>query len=232
MHVIAFVTMLIDHIWHTDILGYNILNCIGRIAFPIFAFMIAEGFHHTSNRKKYILRMFIFALVSEIPFNLMLYGVIFAPIYQNVLWTFLIALILMYANEKIDKKDNPMKTSVIMFVTMIIGGIFGIMLSSDYGAGGVLTVLIFYYFREKNLMSIIMHLGAMIIINCQMISSPSLFVIGDSFVITRQALAILALIPIWLYNGKQGPYNKTIKNIYWLFYPLHMILLVAIKSIV
>ena len=227
LHLIAFTTMFLDHMWHTNIVHADIFNYIGRLAFPIFAFMIVEGFFHTSNRKKYMIRMLIFALISEIPFNLMVYRTIFAPAYQNVLWTFLISMMLMYLNEKLDKKDNAFKTSIIMFGTMIVGGILGILFSSDYGAGGVLTVLTFYYFREKKWSNYLIQLAIMIVINLEMLGS-SRYIMFDSFAIPGQIFAILSLVFIWLYNGKQGPYNKVIKNIYWLFYPVHMCLLVAI----
>ena len=79
---------------------YTILRIIGRLAFPIFAFMITEGFIHTQNLKKYILRLFLFAVISEIPYNLAAGRSFLYPYSQNVLWTFLIAVIMMWAAEK------------------------------------------------------------------------------------------------------------------------------------
>ena len=100
LHILAMALMLCDHLWGTVVPGNDWLNCIGRLAFPIFAFMIVEGYFHTRSVKKYMLRMLVFAVVSEIPFNLMAGGRIFYPIHQNVLWTFLIALVLIHWNEK------------------------------------------------------------------------------------------------------------------------------------
>ena len=88
LHVLAMILMLCDHLWATLLPGQEWLTCIGRIAFPIFAFMIAEGFYQTSNRKKYLKRMFIFALISEIPFNLIMSSGLINPFHQNVLFTF------------------------------------------------------------------------------------------------------------------------------------------------
>ena len=85
--------MLCDHLWATVIPGSNWLTCIGRIAFPIFAFLIVEGYTHTRNLKKYVMRLLLCAALSEVPFDLVMGGRAFYPFHQNVLWTFLIALV-------------------------------------------------------------------------------------------------------------------------------------------
>ena len=93
LHILAMALMLCDHLWATLFPAQEWLTCIGRIAFPIFAFMIAEGYFHTSNVKKYIARLLIFAIVSEVPFDLLYGSTVIYPFHQNVLWTFLIALL-------------------------------------------------------------------------------------------------------------------------------------------
>ena len=91
---LAMALMLCDHLWATVVPGNDWLTSVGRLAFPIFAFQIAEGFARTHSRKGYLKRMFLWALASEIPFNLMYGGAAFYPFHQNVLWTFLISLAL------------------------------------------------------------------------------------------------------------------------------------------
>ena len=100
LHILAMVLMFCDHLWATVVPGNDWLTDIGRLAFPIFAFMTVEGYFHTRNLKKYVLRLFVFALISEIPFNLMLGSRIFYPIHQNVLWTFLLGIAMIRWNEK------------------------------------------------------------------------------------------------------------------------------------
>lgn len=233
LHIIAMFTMLLDHMWGTSIISSEVFTCIGRISFPIFAFMIVEGFSHTSDKKKYIKRMFIFALISEIPFNLMVSLRVFNPFHQNVLWTFLIALLLMQWNEKHKNKDDIVKTFFIILGTIVLGGLIGIISCSDYNAGGVLTVLTFYYFKDKTWFNRLIQLIFLYFINFEVLGGIGwdLNLFGNTFFLPQQSIALLSLVPIWLYNGKQGPYNKTTKNIYWWFYPTHMLVLIAIKLI-
>ena len=100
LHILAMAFMLCDHLWGTIVSGNEWLTCIGRLALPIFAFLLVEGYFHTKSLKKYAGRLFIFALISEIPFNLMMGGSLFFPIHQNILFSFLIALGLIHLNEK------------------------------------------------------------------------------------------------------------------------------------
>ena len=92
LHILAMIFMFIDHFWRI-IPGRNWMNCVGRLAFPIFAFLLVEGFFHTHNRRIYALRLLSGAIVSEIPFNLMFGGSIFWE-YQNIMWTLLIGFLI------------------------------------------------------------------------------------------------------------------------------------------
>ena len=105
LHLMAMLFMLCDHLWGVSIVHHDFFTCIGRLTFPIYAFLLVEGYFHTSNLKKYAKRLLIFAILSEIPFNLMMSGSLFFPIHQNVLWSFLIALGLIHWNEKTKPKS-------------------------------------------------------------------------------------------------------------------------------
>ena len=106
LHIIAMTLMLMDHLWATLLPAREWLTCAGRVAFPIFAFMAVEGYFHTRSFKKYILRMLLFAVLSEIPFDLMYGGTWFYPVHQNVLWTFLLGLLGVWLMEQVRKKGS------------------------------------------------------------------------------------------------------------------------------
>ena len=104
LHIMAMAFMLCDHLWGTSFVNHDIFTCIGRLTFPIYAFMIVEGYFHTGDLKKYVRRLLIFALISEIPFNLMMGSNFFYPLHQNVLWSFLISIGLIHWNERVKRE--------------------------------------------------------------------------------------------------------------------------------
>ena len=93
LHIIAMALMLMDHLWATIFPDQEWLTCAGRLAFPIFAFMAVEGYFHTHSFQKYALRLLLFAVLSEVPFDLMYGGTWFYPVHQNVIWTLLMGLL-------------------------------------------------------------------------------------------------------------------------------------------
>lgn len=217
LHIIAMIFMLCDHMWAT-ILDYEWLTCLGRIAFPIFAFLITEGYIHTSNINKYIKRMMIFAIITEIPFNLMVSASPIYPFHQNVLWTFVISLLtLKYLN--FDNVKNSFKSILIILLAIIIATVT----MCDYFGAGVMMVVGFYIFRKSKLLQLLM----MIYVNMILIQGYSypIDIAGYTYYFPQQGFALLSLIFIWLYNGKQGYHAKWFKIFCYAFYPLHMLIL-------
>ena len=231
LHIMAMAFMLCDHLWGTIIPGNDWLTCIGRIAYPIFAFMIVEGYFHTSNLKKYVKRIFIFALLSEIPFNLAMGSRLFYPIHQNVLWTFLIAIGLIHWNEKARGKQKLWRQIIVGILSIFIGYIGGLLTMVDFYQAGVLMGLVFYFFRERKWWCYLGQFLCMWYINIEILSGFSYQVdfMGQTHFIVRQGFALLALIPIWLYRGKQGYHSKTFQYICYAFYPVHLLVLGLLK---
>ncbi len=225
--------MLCDHLWATVIPGNDWLTDIGRIAFPIFAFMTVEGYEHTKNLRKYVGRLLVFALISEIPFNLMMGSRAFYPVHQNVLWTFLIGIGLVWLNDKVSGKNIAVRV-LVGAGTALLGYMLGIVTFADYNGAGVLTVLVFWFFRKRKWWCFIGQLFCLWYINTEIISGFFYVweIFGKETEVLRQSFAMLALIPIWLYKGEQGLYNKAIRNIYYWFYPAHMLLLFAAREII
>ena len=230
LHIMAMVFMLCDHLWGTIIRGNDWLTCIGRLAFPIYAFMLVEGYFHTKNLKKYVCRLLLFAVLSEIPFNLALGGRIFYPIHQNVLWTFLIAIGLIHWNETAKAKRLWIRI-LIGAASVCIAYFGGIVTFVDYYNAGILTVLVFYFFRGKTWRHYLAQLLCLWYINCEMLGGfgYEITLFGDTHFIARQSFALFALIPIWLYKGRQGYHSKGLQYLYYAFYPLHLLILGVLK---
>ncbi len=225
LHVMAMLFMLCDHLWGTIIPGNDWLTCIGRLAYPIFAFMIVEGYFHTRNLKRYILRMTLFAVLSELPFNLVMGSSIIYPFHQNVMWTFLLSIGLIRLNEI--AKGKLWRETLTGAATVALGYVLGMITMVDYYGPGVLTVLVFYFFRQRKWWSYMGQLLCLAYINMEMLGgfTYEFTILGQTFSIARQAFALLALIPIWLYHGKQGIHNKALQYAYYAFYPLHLLIL-------
>ena len=230
LHMMAMIFMLCDHLWGTIIPGNDWLTCIGRLTFPIYAFLIVEGYFHTKSLKKYIGRLLIFAILSEIPFNLAMGSSLFFPLHQNVLWSFLISIGLIHWNEKV-KEKKVWKRILVIIASLCIASIVGIITFVDYYNAGILMVLVFYFFKDKKWWCYLGQLVCMWYINFEMLGGLSYEVnlFGQTHFIARQGFALLALIPIWLYRGKQGYHSKPLQYAYYAFYPVHLLILGLIK---
>lgn len=233
LRIMAMIFMLCDHLWATVIHGNEWLTCIGRLTFPIFAFLIVEGYFHTKSLKKYVLRLLIFAVISEIPFNLVTGNTLFNPMHQNVLWTFLIGIFLIFLNEKARAKGKWWLTLLAAAGTIALGFVLGLLTFVDYFHGGVFMVLTFYFFRGRKWWNFLGQAALMWYINFEILGGYSyvLPLFGKEFYFPQQGFALLALIPIWLYRGKQGYHNKTLQYAFYAFYPAHLLILWLIGTL-
>lgn len=222
LKLLAMALMLCSHLWSTVVAGHNWLDAVGRLAFPIFAFQVAEGFFHTGDFKKYLGRMFLLALVSELPFDLMAEGGWFYPFHQNVIFTFCIALLLMAWMEKARGRGR-WRFLLRAAVSIAMGFLAGFLAMVDYFGYGILMVLVFYLFHNVRY-GWVGELLCMAYINWEMMGGLvyPVSVLGRTVEIPQQGFAVLALIPIWLYNGRQGAHGKLIQYGCYAFYPLHM----------
>ena len=218
--------MLIDH---TSIayLGYTTLfNVIGRIAFPIFAFQISEGYIHTKNLKKYLLRLFCFAIISQVPF--MLFNSTFTNNFSfNIFGTLFVGLLAIWLYDKIsnctfeltkDKKFNLTINKIFGFIPAILLGIVSEVCCFDYGFWGVAIIFLFYFFKNDKLGMVIFYITA-----CIIKYGINIIIYGYHYLYILLCIGtILPIIFIYLYNGKQG---KKIKYLLYAFYPVHLLIL-------
>ncbi len=232
LHILAMVLMLCDHLWGTIIPGNDWLTCVGRLAFPIFAFLLVQGYTHTRNLRKYVLRLLLFAVLSEIPFNLAMGSRLLYPLHQNVLWSFLISIGLIHWNEKVRTKRIWLRL-LIALLTFLIAYIGGLLTMVDYYHAGILTVLVFYFFRYKKWWCYLGQFICLWYINMEMLGGIGyeIQLFGQTHFIARQGFALLALIPIWLYRGKQGYHSKPLQYLNYAFYPAHLLILGLLKFI-
>ncbi len=228
LKIIAMMTMFCDHFGYAFVGHFSYFNYIGRIAFPIFAFQISEGFMHTKNLKKYFVRLLVFAFLSQLPFHLFLQKFIpNSSSYLNIFFTLsfgLLSIIIYDYFSKVNNKELNYKLLGIPFKN-IIGVIFaffiaymGELLHVDYGFWGIIVIFSFYLFKNNKLAMTISYITLCVI-------RYGINILLYGFYIQYIYLAIATILPIIfivLYNGKQG---YKIKYLLYLFYPLHLLLL-------
>lgn len=230
LHILAMGLMLCDHLWATLLPGAQWLTWAGRIAYPIFAFMIVEGYFHTHDLRRYLQRLLLAALVSEIPFNLMYGGSVFYPYHQNVIWTFLLGLLLIVLLEKAKTRLGRVPRVIASAGVVLLGYLAGYLGMTDYYGVGVLTVLVFYFFRSRTWVSFLGQLLCLYYLNVELLGGfyVPVTVFGYELEVVQQGLALLALVPIWLYRGRQGLRSRWFRRACYAFYPAHMLTLVLL----
>lgn len=190
----------------------SICRIIGRIAFPLFCFLLVQGFLHTRSRAKYLRNLLIFAVVSEVPFDLAMAGQpVYWP-YQNVFFTLAIGLCAIWLLDLSEKRFTASFARTLMTVLISVGTCFlALFIGSDYSMWGILVIILMYMFRIKPVM------GALI--GC----------IALTVVDMNQLPALLSLIFISKYNGERG---LNVKYAFYAFYPVHLLALWGISLLI
>lgn len=215
---IACLSMLLDHIGAVFVPGYYtyyILRILGRIAFPIYCFLLAEGVHFTRNPRKYALRLALGAAASEIPFDLAFYGGL-TWAHQSVMLTLLLGF---FALEI--WKRWPVWSRVPMAAALALTAEW---INTDYGAWGVVLILVFGVLRERPRWQLALALTAVLL---------AMGSIGVPFLwgLPIEMFALLALVPIFLYSGKKRGCGKGAQLFFYSFYPVHLVLLWGLSNL-
>lgn len=225
--IIAIVTMLIDHVgagifenwmynssitvpswmYNTDI----VMRGIGRIAFPIFCFMLVEGYVHTRNVWKYFLRLVVFGVIAEVPFDLGIFRRAWHAGYQNVFWTLALGVLMMILMDKaamyqvFKKKAWLNRVANVVFDIMIFlaVSVLAVVFKTDYNVMGITTILLVFAFRNNRFRQLVALAAA-------------------CWLVLDEIPALLCLIPLALYNGKRG---FGMKYFFYAFYPVHLMLI-------
>lgn len=217
LKLLAVVTMLIDHMGFTLFPHAVWMRAVGRLAFPIFCFLIAEGCAHTHDKKRYAARLLLFAVLSELPFNLMCSGQWLSWNYQNVLWTLLIGALVCWLIDWALKKRTP-SAFVLTGAVMVAAYWLLELTGTDYGGWGMLLVAAFYCARRCPYPQM-----AKMAIQAIGLVFFSIGVMGGR--VTIELWSLTALVPIWMYNGQRGFSNKAVQYGFYAFYPVHILIL-------
>ena len=218
LKVIAVVSMLIDHtaeallmsrpiplfsLFGKEITVYFLMRTIGRLAFPIYAFLIAEGFRYTRSRVRYGVSLLVFALLSEIPWDLIHYGVLWYAKSQNVFFTLFLGFACIWLYEGLQEKR------VLQICAILTVLLASLLLHADYGITGVCFILLMYALRDHELLRDAIGVG----------------------VLSSKWKAGLAFIPLAFYNGKRGFIKGAVfKYAFYALYPAHLLLLYFLKQ--
>lgn len=227
---IACVSMLIDHIGascleagvltNPGLLGPSyelfyplytldrVLRYIGRLAFPIYCFLLVEGFLHTRDVRKYGLRLFGFALLSELPFDWAFFRSPFYPDYQNVYWTLLLGLVAMALLRRF--AGGGLAGALLQIGAAGACAAAAELLHTDYGATGLLLIVVLYALR----------------------ASRAGQCIAGACIMAYEVTGPLAFVPVWFYNGERGRCGPRQARFYYVFYPAHLLALACITNLV
>lgn len=215
---IAFASMFIDHFNKAIITPFltgtgpmviitTIFDILGRIAFPIFAFMVVEGFFKTKSRWSYLRNLLIFAVISEIPYDMFQSAEFVNNWSQNILWGLALGLFTIMVIDKL--KAYIKKRPLWVFVSLLIvalSSLGSMLISSDYEYYAIIIIYLYYIFYDKRLVA--SGLGYLVII--------------------KEIYAILGFTTVLLYNGEKGKQNKIFN---YLFYPVHLLIFGIIRMV-
>ena len=179
------------------------LRWAGRLAFPLYCFLLVEGFLHTHSLRQYAGRMLAFALVSELPFDLAFFHTLIYRGHQNVYWTLFFGLCALGCLRHCGERSAPGIFSALALAVLAE------LLRTDYGAIGVLLIVVLYITRASRPLQCLF--GAVAV--CYELPAP------------------LAFLPVSLYNGQRGRCSRAEQWAFYLFYPAHLALLAAVTNL-
>ena len=210
--------MLIDHMGVVLFPDVFMLRMVGRLAFPIFAFLLVEGYFHTRSVDKYMIRLGIFALISEIPFDLAFFKSPFYMGHQNIFFTLFLGLIAIRVIDQL-KHTRPLLGWFVFFALCALS----IFLRTDYDILGMMTILFFFMYHDEPKRALF-SVGSLHLVYGLIgsgIFSGQFYMGGFT-----QALAMLSIFLIWKYNGEKG---LALKYVFYAFYPVHLLMLAGVK---
>lgn len=219
---IALVSMTLDHFAASGLYlllavrfggtgeGYLPLRLVGRLAFPIYCFLLTEGFRHTRSRRRYALRLGLFALLSEVPFDLVCSGAAYDRTQQNVFFTLLLGLLALMAAEPLLQKGKRWQA----FAAALAFALAAEVLRTDYGFFGVALIVVLHVLRDRE---------------------TEKYLLGGTLLLGLGSMEIAAWPSFLLmhgYNGRRGAGGAALKWLFYLYYPAHLLLFAWLTGVV
>lgn len=229
--IIAIVFMLIDHVGYILMGNMPILRLVGRISFPLFAFLLVNGYHHTTDKKKYLIRMFVMALISEVFYDLTFHGQILEIYGQNVFFTLTVGLLSFIVTDKFKEIVSNKITGIGQKLIIAVGevGILGCFMivnrfiRADYGWYGIVVIYFLYLTYGAKLKNKFMMVVAIAFANfINIILANGVF----------QAFSILSIMFIMFFEEKKVAVPKSVKIGCYLFYPAHLFVIFVINLLI
>ena len=212
LKLIAMAAMVFDHVGDNFFPGQVWMRALGRLAMPIFAFCISEGYAHTHDKRRYLVRMGVFALVSEVPFDLVTAHVPLEFTHQNIMATFFWAILGLMLFERIAGEGAPKARKAAGYIMLAVFAMLSVLLGLDYNMLGCGLIFVFYLLREKGLVIA----AAAAAVYHAILRNKGVYWFG-----------LLGFLPILLYNGKRG---RGLKWLFYLFYPGHLLLIWLVRT--
>lgn len=219
LRLIALLAMFADHAGLALFPAVGAFRCVGRLAFPLYCFLLAQGYLHTRNLRAYAVRLLLLALLSEIPFDLLIFASPVSSVEQNVLFSLLLGLLALYAADAL--RDRPLHAWLGVMSICVAAMAANV----SYGWLGPVLCLAAYFGRNDRRRLTLSMLGALGLYSLSLALSG----VAASWVLVSLC-APLALIPMLLYSGKPGPRFPLLTFLFYAAYPLHLAALVILRA--
>lgn len=220
LRLTALLCMIVDHAGLALFPNVGLFRCVGRAAFPLYCFLLVQGYLHTRNLRAYMRRLLLLAILSEIPFDLLIFGSTVSLMEQNAVFSLLLGLLAVCAADTMEARGAwPMAAAALLALSAMI-------LRVSYGWLPVALCLAFYYGRDRRSAAVLAAACALLLYTLSLLLSG----VAMSWVLVSLC-ALLALLPILLFNGKRGLRSPAMSLLFYAAYPLHILALLVIRAL-
>ena len=219
LRIIALACMCVDHAGLALFPNVGLFRCIGRIAFPLYCFLLAQGFIHTRSLRSYGRRLLLFALLSEIPFDLLIFGQLSSIMEQNVLFSLLFGLMALTAAKAY--REKPFSACLIIVSLCMAAMVSRV----SFGWLSIALCLCAFYTQGNRLLLLFSYAISLLTYTLSLYLSG----VTQSWVLVSFC-SLSALLPLLFYSGRCGPRHPVLTFAFYASYPLHMLALIALRT--